>query len=117
VGPHSTAQLNLQDPDGGQQFDRIAALGAFDAPLPQPYKAALTASTTDNLAEPSYLHTNCSFCHRPGGVYPSFDLRFDTPFADRAICDAHRRCKSRPMTAPRDPGAGQPGRFEPGIRG
>jgi hypothetical protein len=82
-----TSQLNLTDSDGGQQLDRIAALGVFDAPLPQPYKAALTAATTDNLAEPPFLHANCSFCHRPGGVYPSFDLRFDTPFAERAICN------------------------------
>ena len=94
-----TAQLNLKDSDGGEQLDRIAALDVFDAPLPQPYTAALTDSTTDNLAEPAYLHANCSFCHRPGGVYPSFDLRFDTPFAERAICNAPSQVQLSPYDA------------------
>jgi hypothetical protein len=91
-----TAQLNLKDSNGGEQLDRIAALGVFEVALPRPYKEALSGPNTDSLAEPttldhrtrSYMHTNCSFCHRPGGVYPRFDLRFATPFAERAICNA-----------------------------
>jgi hypothetical protein len=92
-----TAQLNLSDYDtGAQQLDRLAALGVFQVALPKPYKEALVAPDTDHISEPttldartrSYFHTNCSFCHRPDGVYPSFDLRFDTPFATRAICNA-----------------------------
>ncbi len=37
----------------------------------------------------SYLHVNCSTCHRPGGGAPtSFDLRAGTPLADTGIVGA-----------------------------
>lgn len=36
----------------------------------------------------SYLHANCSFCHRPGSMEPSnFDLRAFISFADMKICN------------------------------
>jgi uncharacterized repeat protein (TIGR03806 family) len=36
----------------------------------------------------SYLHANCSHCHRPGGTARgNADFRFDTPFAEMNICD------------------------------
>ncbi|RYE87245.1 MAG: hypothetical protein EOO75_14740, partial [Myxococcales bacterium] len=37
----------------------------------------------------SHLHTNCSFCHRPGGTgLGNADYRFATPFAAMGVCDA-----------------------------
>jgi glucose/arabinose dehydrogenase len=33
----------------------------------------------------SYLDSNCSYCHRPGGVQALWDGRFDTPFPDQGI--------------------------------
>ncbi len=37
----------------------------------------------------SYLHTNCSFCHRPGGGAPSsMDLRYDTLMSATNTCNA-----------------------------
>jgi mono/diheme cytochrome c family protein len=36
----------------------------------------------------SYLHSNCSNCHRPGGPGGgAADLRFYTPFIDMRVCD------------------------------
>ena len=34
------------------------------------------------------MHANCGFCHRPGGNYPNFDYRYDTPFKDMNLCNA-----------------------------
>jgi uncharacterized repeat protein (TIGR03806 family) len=45
-----------------------------------------TASLTDRAR--SYLHTNCSQCHRPGGPAPTdLDLRFDTALDQTGACD------------------------------
>ncbi len=62
----------------------------------KPYKTALVApyavqnpgqtglspatGTLEQQAR-SYLHANCSFCHRPDGKFGAFDLRNDIPFA------------------------------------
>lgn len=34
----------------------------------------------------SYLHSNCSGCHRPNAVFADMDLRFSTSFADTDTC-------------------------------
>jgi uncharacterized repeat protein (TIGR03806 family) len=82
------------------QLATLEHLGLFDAPLGDP--SALPA-----LAEPfagagagagagatledrarSYLHSNCSHCHRPGGNGKgSMDLRSATPFAATGTCN------------------------------
>lgn len=37
----------------------------------------------------SYLHANCSMCHRPGNTFFSLlDLRIDTPFEETNLCNA-----------------------------
>lgn len=35
----------------------------------------------------SYLHSNCSGCHRPGSVFADIDLRYQTALADTNTCD------------------------------
>jgi uncharacterized repeat protein (TIGR03806 family) len=102
LGPE-TAQMN-RVVNGSNQLDRLQAMGAFDAPLPKPYKAALITPTTSQLGSPpasatveqramTYLHANCSFCHRanPGEVDcstdPCLDLRYGLPMAARSICN------------------------------
>ena len=35
----------------------------------------------------SYLHSNCSGCHRPNGTSPIMDLRFQTPLNGMNICN------------------------------
>jgi uncharacterized repeat protein (TIGR03806 family) len=96
LGPE-TAQMN-RVVGGSNQIDKLAALGLFDAAPPKPYKAALVApyaqpgsdasgATTEQKAR-SYLHANCAFCHRPGGNFANFDLRYDTAFKDTTTCNA-----------------------------
>ena len=81
------------------QIDQIAALGLFETAPAKPYKAALVApypgqaddppdtATTEQKAR-SYLHANCGFCHRPGGNFANFDLRYDTPIQSMLVCNA-----------------------------
>jgi hypothetical protein len=89
--------------DGMNQIDRLAALNAFDAPVPRPYKPALVTPTVSDSGSPpasatieeratSYLHANCSFCHRPPEdldctTEPCQDLRFGLPLALRNLCN------------------------------
>lgn len=97
-----TSQMN-RVVGGMNQIDKLAALDAFDAPVPKPYKAALVAPYPSQAGSPpanatleqratSYLHANCSFCHRPNDEVdctsePCLDLRFGLPLASRSVCD------------------------------
>jgi len=81
------------------QIDQRAAMGLFDTPPSKPYKAALVApymgqtgappagATLDERAR-SYLHANCSFCHRPDGTWNAMDVRFDVPLKSTGLCNA-----------------------------
>ncbi len=97
-----TAQFN-RVVDGMNQIDRLTALGAFDAPVPKPYRAALVApypseagsppptATTEQRAA-SYLHANCAFCHRPAAdidctAEPCLDLRLGLALGEMNLCD------------------------------
>ncbi|HKY40248.1 MAG TPA: hypothetical protein VJN18_30140, partial [Polyangiaceae bacterium] len=74
------------------QVDKFEQLGLFDAPpknlpgLPDPFGP----DPLEQRAR-SYLQTNCAICHRPGGEFSSIDMRFTTPFADTALCNAVER--------------------------
>ena len=50
---------------------------------------ASLADTTASLEHRarSYLHSNCSSCHRPGETGSLMDLRFSTPLASTGICN------------------------------
>jgi hypothetical protein len=90
LGP-STAQFDrdFDYADGTMnQLDKLAELGVFAAPLkaipayPDPYGDAPLADRAR-----SYLQTNCSICHRPGGPLSDVDLRFETAFPDTHLCN------------------------------
>jgi hypothetical protein len=116
-----TAQFN-RVVNGTNQIDKLTALGAFEAPVPTPYKAALVTPTTSQIGSPpasatteqkatSYLHANCAFCHRPNDdVYcatdPCLDLRSGLPLASRNICNATPAKSFFGLTDPKtfDPG-------------
>lgn len=58
--------------------------GTVRAPLVAPFG---TAAVADRAR--SYLHANCSSCHRPGGPgRGDIDLRAETPFGDARLCNA-----------------------------
>ncbi|MCU0236512.1 MAG: PQQ-dependent sugar dehydrogenase [Acidobacteria bacterium] len=70
-------------------------IGLLAAPLPAPPELlpALPRSADGNSGlnarAKSYLHVNCSYCHRPGGTgRGEMDLRFDTALPAMNICDA-----------------------------
>ena len=107
LGPR-TRQLNRTfdyGPGLENQLDHLAALGAFDRPLPP-------VATLDRLADPSgtdpletrarsYLDANCAHCHSAGGAASSTSLRLNretTLLIDLGICRS-------PNAA--GPGAGQ----------
>jgi uncharacterized repeat protein (TIGR03806 family) len=89
----TTAQLNADFPYAEGVMNQVAKfeqLGLLDAPPKNIAGYPAPESTTDGTVETralSYLHTNCSVCHRPGSEGGLIDFRFDTPFAMRGLCD------------------------------
>jgi uncharacterized repeat protein (TIGR03806 family) len=92
LGP-TTAQMNRDVAYAGgtmNQIDKFDSLGLFDvrpkdiAAYPTP--ADSTTGTLDERAR-SYLQTNCSICHRPGGPLSDIDVRYVTAFADTNLCN------------------------------
>jgi uncharacterized repeat protein (TIGR03806 family) len=87
-----TSQLNFEYeyPNGvtGNQLDTLAHIGLFETTpekrpvYPSPADAALSAEERAR----SYLHANCSFCHRPGSNYTGIDLRFGIALEDMHLC-------------------------------
>lgn len=97
LGPR-TDQLNVPLRYGDRlvnQLEAIAELGLFDRALGPvealpalPNPSDPSASLEDRAR--SYLHGNCSHCHRPGGWTPpdmTLDLRFGLPLADMRACN------------------------------
>ena len=84
---YSSAALYIQGAAYFAYADRL-----FDAPpkdiagLPDPFGADPL-----EVRARSYLQTNCSICHRPGGEFNSIDMRFTTAFADMNLCDPVER--------------------------
>jgi hypothetical protein len=60
-----------------------AASGNAPARFAPPHD--FTATPYDRVR--SYLTANCSQCHRPGGLRPTRDFRWETPLAETHICD------------------------------
>lgn len=92
------AQLNssFTYPTGitANQLDTLAAIGLFSTPPTSAQRSQrLSRSTNDeasiNARARSYLHSNCSHCHRPGGTTQSgMDLRISTALGDTGACGA-----------------------------
>jgi uncharacterized repeat protein (TIGR03806 family) len=93
-----TVQLNgnFTYESTGKNANQLATLehiGLFSNPLSSIQKTEKLFSLNNNQATleqraRSYLHSNCSNCHRPGGQTPtSLDLRYNIPLADTRSCD------------------------------
>jgi uncharacterized repeat protein (TIGR03806 family) len=83
---YNAMQLARQAGDS-DQLDRLRAIGLFPARAPKPDKPLsdpyATTGDVDARAR-SYLHVNCSHCHRFGGGGSALiDLRYDIPPKDR----------------------------------
>ena len=68
----------------GSQIGNLDHIGLFDRPLP-----AFTRLADGSADARSYLHANCSFCHRPGTGIGKFDLR--------AGSSLERACNAPPL--------------------
>jgi uncharacterized repeat protein (TIGR03806 family) len=91
-----TAQLNGDHhyPQTGRTSNQIATLNAIEAltpPIagdPPAYPDPADTSQPLEARARSYLHANCSFCHRPGGPTPAqMDLRQEIPLEATGACD------------------------------
>ncbi|MEE9383126.1 MAG: hypothetical protein V3V08_06900 [Nannocystaceae bacterium] len=80
------------------QLEAFAQIGVFETPLPDPNQQERSLvdptkqeGTLEERAR-SYLHANCSHCHRPGGWQPAgmdMDLRYNTTLHNARICDVN----------------------------
>mgnify|MGYP000535432103 CR=1 FL=1 len=98
LGPE-TAQLNrlITDPDdAARQINQISYLdniGLFNTSPGQPSSLPQLIEYDDVTATPadiarSYLHSNCSHCHRAGGpVQSNMDLHYAVDFSAMNICN------------------------------
>jgi mono/diheme cytochrome c family protein len=93
-----TAQLNGDHtyPSTGRVANQLYTLSHIEVLTPPVANPATRPSIPDptdgstplDERARAYLHTNCSFCHRPGGTTPSaMDLRYTTALADANACD------------------------------
>lgn len=92
LGPE-IAQLDrdLAYPSGvtSNQVEVWEHIGLFADPPPSvPVLSAPSGEGDLEARARSYLHSNCSHCHRPGGPAGNdMDLRYYVPLADAQICD------------------------------
>jgi hypothetical protein len=97
LGPE-VAQLNFptlhSDGVTENQVDRLLAMGVLAGPLPNLPTEHMLMPALDDLSASAenrsraYLHSNCSYCHRPGGIGGGpADLRFQISTADARVCD------------------------------
>ncbi len=86
------AQLNLQsDQLGVNQLDFLSQAGYLDQTLQSASQDRLYPLDDDSVSleqrARSYLHSNCSGCHRDGSALDLFDVNYRTAFADTNTCD------------------------------
>jgi uncharacterized repeat protein (TIGR03806 family) len=96
IGPE-TKQLN-RTTGGENLLDKLDRLALFDAPLVKPYPAPLVTPYESAEGKPpdgiskeelarSYLHANCSFCHRADGNPGTLDFRYGVSLANMNACN------------------------------
>ena len=99
LGPETIQMNRIMTGDTVNQIDKLAAMGLFDEAPPKPYLTPLVAPYSGQVGSPpagatlderarSYLHANCSFCHRPDGQASDWmDMRYDVPLQDTGLCN------------------------------
>lgn len=90
-GDHTYAATNRT----ANQLTTLSHIGVLTPPITDPSTQAALANPSNASASlderaRAYLHTNCSFCHRPGGPTPStMDLRHSTALTATNMCNAN----------------------------
>ena len=98
------------------QIDRWQQMELFSTSVPENLRNESLTDSRDDNAElqsraRSYLHTNCSSCHRPGGPTPvDLDLRYRTALADTGACDTAPQAGDLGITDARIIAPGNPAR-------
>ncbi|KMT66807.1 PQQ-dependent sugar dehydrogenase [Catenovulum maritimum] len=88
------SQLNKQDPNiNANQVDYLTSAGYFSQPIWSSESDKLFALDDSSVSledrAKSYLHSNCSGCHRPGTTNRStMDLRMSTPLNNMNVCES-----------------------------
>ncbi|MGI8955453.1 MAG: hypothetical protein ACR2II_00870 [Chthoniobacterales bacterium] len=107
LGP-KTHQLNgtFTYPSTGQtdnQLRTLNHLGMFnpsidEAEIPSFLHSVLVTDTTQpvELRMRSWIDSNCSQCHRPGGYGPGYDARFYTPLEDQNLINTYVQFRDIP---------------------
>jgi uncharacterized repeat protein (TIGR03806 family) len=96
LGP-DTRQFNraIFYPGGvySNQLDTLAHLGMLDTAITNPGAfVSYTGSDPLYVRAKTYLHANCSHCHRPGSTASNFtdtNLLFDTALANMNVCNVN----------------------------
>ncbi len=89
-----TLQLNTAESAGHpDSLARLQQLGYIEGDVPAVLLQSSLSGLDDEQAGTehkarSYLHSNCSNCHRPGGPIAGIDLRFGTALSDSGVCNA-----------------------------
>ena len=103
-----THQLNgnLTYPDTGRTDNQLRTLNHLGMLNPALEEAAIpTYLRSVVVTEPtapiqtrmrSWIDSNCSQCHRPGGFCPSYDARFYTPLKNQNLIDTFVRFRDLP---------------------
>ena len=97
------------------QLDTWQHIGWFSSNLPTNIRTLQYAEPGDTAATVtararSYLHSNCSHCHRPNAAPVSMDLRHSTAFVDTQTCNALPQSGSLGITDARVLAPGDPAR-------
>ena len=107
LGP-KTHQLNgnFTYPSTGRtdnQLRTLNHLGMFnpsidEADIPSYLHSVLITDTTQpvELRMRSYIDSNCSQCHRPGGYGPGYDARFYTPLENQNLINSYVQFRNVP---------------------
>jgi uncharacterized repeat protein (TIGR03806 family) len=86
-------------------LDAVGMLSGDTAPR-APLPAHDDERASLQLRAEAYLHVNCSNCHRPGGTgHGSADYRYDTPFAQKNVCNRRAILDAYPGLDLVEPGA------------
>jgi len=91
------SQLDLETlfAESGQTANQLESFfhAGYLATLPNAQQISPLAAISDNITDlslraRSYLHSNCSGCHRPGSTAAQIDLRIQTSLSDSGTCNA-----------------------------